>query len=982
MSITAGFVAGDTLTFTPAGGITDTNAAPDVLALTGTATVAQWQSVLRSVQFSSTSDNPTNATRTVSFVVNDGTVNGNSAPKNVTVVPVNDAPVLTQPDAGALAYTENAAATVIAPNIAAADVDSTNLAGATITIGTGYVNGQDVLSLGTNPQNGITAGAFNATTGTLTLTGTATVANYQTALRDVRYANTSDNPTAAARTVTFRADDGAGVNNLSNIVSRDVTVTPVNDPPVAGDDSFTGVNAALANTRLVVGTTSTGPHLAVAGSVLSNDTDIDSPTSGFTAGPATISSANCAGCNNVTMEADGNFLYDPPAGFTGNDTFTYTVNDNDPDTPANQTDTATVTIEVVGPLVWYVDIDAAAPPAGQGGRSHSPFNTLAPLTTGGTADTLDGTGDIIFVGVDNAPATGPYEGGIVLEANQKLWGEPFGLNVDPTGARPSTQLVAATPATPVANNPNVRNTGSVGITLANGVDIQRVNAGITGASGTTGISGTSTTTATIGPNQLIHGNTTGIVLTGAAGGDITIGAAIFAPTGSVVRVENRSSGTVTFNGDITSTDGNGGVFLNGNTGAAIAFTGAINLAGTGPAGTTFTATGGGTITANNAANQITGFTGTTAGVNLNGVAIGTAGITFNNLTSAAAGVANGILLTNVAGTGAFTVNGGAITATTRALDVDGSTGNVTDRRYAHHLRHRGKIRRSHQPRPAAPSTSTASSPTTRSRHQPVDERHRPRPLRRRHHRLDRSQLCVHVRRERHPRRHRHQRRDGTEQHAHHDDRYRAQRRKHHDPRRRPDLPEHLRGHRRKRAGQRDRPRHHRVVGHIHSDRDGHGGVGRDDPESHESRRVVHIRDRHLAESNELHRQRHCWHGRPQLAVRRCVEPVDDTDRDRAGPRMPGEHLPAVDFLGQLDQRKRDAVECHRYLRQQRQRPDADQRSVDVERRRGSRGRRAARQSVGVRECVRRYVQGQRLPVVRDPEQLRVADRDDRRCCLR
>jgi hypothetical protein len=73
---------------------------------------------------------------------------------------------------------------------------------------------------------------------------------------------------------------------------------------------------------------------------------------GLTAGPATISSANCAGCNNVTMEADGNFIDDPPAGFTGNDTFTYTVNDNDPDTPPNQSDTATVTIEVVGPVVW------------------------------------------------------------------------------------------------------------------------------------------------------------------------------------------------------------------------------------------------------------------------------------------------------------------------------------------------------------------------------------------------------------------------------------------------------------------------------------------------------------------------------------------------------------------------------------------------------------------------------------------------------
>ena len=45
----------------------------------------------------------------------------------------------------------------------------------------------------------------------------------------------------------------------------------------------------------------------------------------------------------------------------------------------------------------------------------------------------------------------------MLETNQRLWGEPFGLNVDPTGPIPPTQLVAATPGTPVANNPNVRN---------------------------------------------------------------------------------------------------------------------------------------------------------------------------------------------------------------------------------------------------------------------------------------------------------------------------------------------------------------------------------------------------------------------------------------------------------------------------------------------------------------------------------------------
>jgi VCBS repeat-containing protein len=674
VSITAGSVAGDTLTFTPAGGIADNNGAPDVLALTGSATLADWQTVLRSVQYSTTSDNPTNATRTVSFVVNDGTLASNTAQKSVTVVPVNDAAVLDQPLAAALNYTENTAPTVIAPTITATDVDSTNLVSATIDIGAGYVNGQDVLSLGTNPQNGITAGPFDTANGTLTLTGSSSVANYQTALRDVRFANTSDNPTAGPRTVSFQVDDGS---DPSNTVTRDVNIIPANDAPVGGDDPFLGVNGALANTRLAVSTTTTGPHLAVVGNVLANDTDPDTP-SGLTAGPALISSANCAGCNNVALASGGTFIYDPPAGFTGTDTFTYTVNDNDPETPPNQTDTATVSIEVVGPLVWYVDIDAAAPPAGQGGRSHSPFNSLAPLSTGGAADGLDGAGDIIFVGIDTAPATGPYDGGIVLETNQRLWGEPFGLTVDPTGPIPSTTLVAANPATPVANNPNVRNSaaGGVGITLASGTEIQRVNAGITGTgSASWGIAGSAITTATIGPNQLVQGNASGITLIGAAGGDIAVAADINGNTGTAVNVTNRTSGTVTFSGQVIGSAPNANVTLTGNTGATIAFTGPINIAGGGSVSATFSAVGGGTITAANAVNQITSFT--TTGISLNGVTVGAAGVAFNTVSSAIGGAANGILLTGVGGTGAFTVNGGAITATTRGLDVDGGAGGIT-----------------------------------------------------------------------------------------------------------------------------------------------------------------------------------------------------------------------------------------------------------------------------------------------------------------
>ena len=89
-----------------------------------------------------------------------------------------------------------------------------------------YANGQDVL--GFTNQNGIT-GSFNAATGTLTLTGSSSVANYQTALDSVTYLNTSDNPSGLARTVTIITNDGAA-NSVA--VTDTINVTPVNDAPV------------------------------------------------------------------------------------------------------------------------------------------------------------------------------------------------------------------------------------------------------------------------------------------------------------------------------------------------------------------------------------------------------------------------------------------------------------------------------------------------------------------------------------------------------------------------------------------------------------------------------------------------------------------------------------------------------------------------------------------------------------------------------
>ena len=234
VSITGGFVSGeDVLAFTNQNGITGSwSAGTGVLTLTGSATLANYQTALRSVTYINTSDNPSSTTRTVSFQVNDGTVGSTTATRNITVTAINDAPVLAT-TSSTLAYTENAAATAVDSGLTGSDVDTATLTSATVSITGGFVTGQDVLAF--TDQNGIT-GSWNAGTGVLTLTGSATLANYQTALRSVTYINTSDNPSTATRTVSFVTSDGS---ISSAAATRGITITAINDAPV-----FTGLDGA------------------------------------------------------------------------------------------------------------------------------------------------------------------------------------------------------------------------------------------------------------------------------------------------------------------------------------------------------------------------------------------------------------------------------------------------------------------------------------------------------------------------------------------------------------------------------------------------------------------------------------------------------------------------------------------------------------------------------------------------------------------
>ncbi len=169
VSITSGFLSGDTLAADTTGtSITaGYNAATGVLTLTGTDTLAHYATVLESVTYRSTLGDPTSggtdSNRTITWTANDGTNQGSAT----SAVLVRTAPSVT---AGAsVSYTEQGTAAVLDAGLTLSDPDSPTLAGATVSISSGFFAG-DTLNF-TN-QNGI-SGSYNSGTGVLTLTGSA-----------------------------------------------------------------------------------------------------------------------------------------------------------------------------------------------------------------------------------------------------------------------------------------------------------------------------------------------------------------------------------------------------------------------------------------------------------------------------------------------------------------------------------------------------------------------------------------------------------------------------------------------------------------------------------------------------------------------------------------------------------------------------------------------------------------------------------------
>ena len=279
----------DQLAFVDAGGITGSwNATTGVLSLSGNATLAQYQTALQSITYENTNTvNPNTSIRQIDFIVYDWDDESNVESRNVNVIAVNSSPTLSGITGGTLTYTEGDGAVDIISAITITDVDDTNIEGATIEITGNYISGED--ELGFTDAAGIT-GSWNPITGVLTLSGSATLAQYETALQSVTFENLSSDPVPLNRTVSFLVNDG---DNNSNTQSRDISITPVNSPPI------------LSNLE---GTDLTYPQEAIN---ITNTIEISDPDD------TTIDSARVIITGNFQSDEDSLF-YSTLFGITGN----------------------------------------------------------------------------------------------------------------------------------------------------------------------------------------------------------------------------------------------------------------------------------------------------------------------------------------------------------------------------------------------------------------------------------------------------------------------------------------------------------------------------------------------------------------------------------------------------------------------------------------------------------------------------------------
>ena len=305
----------------PAGITASVDATGTLITLSGSGTLAVYEAAIRAVQFDCTSESPSGAIdRLVTVVVNDGFANSNVATTTIHVVPVNDAPALdldgndsTVAGTGYRGtFVENTSpVSILDADSTIQDSDSTTLHSATIRITN--VQAGDMFGIGPMPA-GIETSIYDPVAGVLTLSGTASIADYRTALANIGFINISNTPSTVTRTIEISVNDGSG---NSNVTVSTIEVVPDNDAPVANADSGSSTEDGVQT-----------------GNVLANDSDVDSASlsvTQFSIGAgiyAAGTTATIAGVGTLVIASNGAYAFTPVADWSGAvPTVNYTTSD-------------------------------------------------------------------------------------------------------------------------------------------------------------------------------------------------------------------------------------------------------------------------------------------------------------------------------------------------------------------------------------------------------------------------------------------------------------------------------------------------------------------------------------------------------------------------------------------------------------------------------------------------------------------------------
>ncbi|MGY4155973.1 hypothetical protein ACVINW_001815 [Bradyrhizobium sp. USDA 4461] len=627
VQITGNYVSGeDVLGFVNTAHITGTwDAVHGEMTLTGTAgsTVADFQSALDSITYFNTSNNPSALARTVTIIANDGTLDGTPATDTIDVTPVNNPPVVTfgaitgfsEPPVGT--PTTDSVPVTIAPNLTITDVDSSNLISATFVLND--LKPSDALSIAGHAGTSGDIGNIHfdisstATTETVTLTGTDTIAHYNAVLDLVQFNNTGEPPDTTARSYTVTAVDDGGTANGGNdtgSASASQTVTAIDDPPTATVPSDSSVGTAFSHTNLAI----SGLSVADIDSAGGNETaTISSGHGALNFDTTGLASFTNNGSHTVTLTgtiaqintALATLTYNSDDGFTGTDTISLNINDNGHTGTGGPLSSGAQSFHVgVVPQVFYIDNSATT--SHNLGTQADPYTSIAAFNAANPASSGD------YVVLEHGTGTYSEANGINLANGVNLIGGSHSLQfTNPvTGAVVTANVGSG--ADPVIHVTGADNgidlLGTTGHTIT-GVSID------TSAGSGIGISDDGNNVGTVTMSDITVKTASGAGLSFTHGGTITVTGSnntITSTTGTALDVEhtNIGSGNLTFKSiSTTGSSGSAGIVLD-TTGTA----GGLTITGNGTAGsggTIANKTGGDILSGTDAGGQTTSGTGGT-----------------------------------------------------------------------------------------------------------------------------------------------------------------------------------------------------------------------------------------------------------------------------------------------------------------------------------------------------------------------------------